>query len=157
MTCHTLGQFLQSADAIPFLFSLALALSSPIFSKFVEEDVVKRHLPPDLKSSEQDIVDFSVDAVRKVQLISSIFIATINAAVVVAKGVSWGIYAVVLLLFGLLLMILKWARMSAYDFQDKWLGIKKLRWVSMFSIILNVFLIFLGFVGFVARLRANHH
>lgn len=153
MTRHTLGQFLLSNEAIPFLFSLALALSSPLFSRFVEEDVVKRHLPKDLQDSEQDIKDFSVDAVRKVQFISAIFIATINAALVVLRGERWGIYPVLLFLVILLVTFLTLPRMSPYDFHDKWLRIRKLRWFWVFSIALNVFLIFVAFDGFATRLK----
>lgn len=156
MTWTTLRQFLLSNEVIPFLFSLGLALSSPLFSRFVEEDVVTRHLPQSLKGSAQDIKDFSTDAVRKVQFISSIFIATINSAVVVAKGERWGIYPVFLLLVIILLMFLTLPRMSAYDFHDKWLGIRKLRWLWMFSIFLNLFLICLGFDGFAARLKSTN-
>jgi hypothetical protein len=50
LSCITIQNklFLGSNDSVPF-FAPAIVLLSPLFSSFVEEDLVMRHLPADLR------------------------------------------------------------------------------------------------------------
>ena len=153
MNWQTLWQFLISTDIIPFVFSLFLALLSPVFSKFVAEEVVRKHLPTGLSASVQDVIDFSTDAVRKVGFISSLYIATINSILVIVKArdLRWGIYPAITLVALTLFTFLKLPRISPFDFQGTFLGVKKFRWLWIVSIVINVGLIYLAFRVFEER------
>lgn len=148
-------EFLISVEIIPFGFSLFLALLSPFFSNFVEDQVVKRHLPVDLKESAQDIVDFSVDAVRKVGFVSSLYIATVNSFLVIVRSGGWGIYPAVIFTALTLFTFLKLPRVSPYDFQGTVLKVRKFRWLWIGSIVINLVLIYFAYDAFVARLKAT--
>ncbi|MGI0015815.1 MAG: hypothetical protein ACREBU_20550 [Nitrososphaera sp.] len=152
MNWQVFYQFLTSIEIIPFLVSLFLILLFPLFSKFVEDEVVKRHLPKTLKSLEKDIIDFSVDAARKVGFISALFIAAVNSLLLIAKGGRAWIYPAVISLALILVTFLVLPRISPYDFHKIFLRIRWFRWLWTISMLINMVLIYLAFDAFVTRL-----
>ena len=145
-------QFLTSTEIIPFLVSLFLTLLFPLFSKFIEDEVVKRHLPEALKSSDEDIIDFSVDAARKVGFISAIFIAAVNSLLLIAKGGRAWIYPAVISLALILVTLLVLPSISPYNFHKTFLRIRWFRWLWTISMVINLVLIYLAFDAFVTGL-----
>jgi hypothetical protein len=150
---NALGEFLISIETIPFLFSLFLVLISPLFSKYIADEIVRKHLPIGLKASEADIILFSIDASQKTGFISSIFIAAINSLIVVTRAKEWGIYPAVILITAILLTLLVLPRYSAYDLQRTFLKVQKATWLWFITLLINCFLIYIAFNAFEEHLK----